>query len=283
MTALQKITRLMRYNTWGKNLIIFIPFFLYGTPMGFLRHFGLAMLVFFAFSVAASIIYIFNDFMDLNEDRAHPKKKRRVLASGIISTDMAVKTLWALVSIEVILLCFVPPLCMEIILLYFSINILYSTLLKNTPPIDVICVALGYVFRIGIGYALFNTPADWWFCAFIFCMALFLTLVVRVMDAKINKTYTQNSLFYLYNAKLLAWIFAVAGLFSYLCFAEKYDVSLKVSTLAVLIILGRGLYLISLKRIPVDLLNWGLKHDKIMRYGMGIYLAFLFFFSIGNN
>ncbi|MBR4927310.1 MAG: UbiA family prenyltransferase [Alphaproteobacteria bacterium] len=283
MTTLQKITRLMRYNTWGKNLIIFIPFLLYGTPMGFFRHFGLAMSVFFAFSVAASIVYIFNDFMDLNEDRAHPKKKRRVLAAGIISEELAVKTLAVLVSIEVLLLCFVPSLCMEIILLYFSLNILYSTLLKNKPPVDIICIALGYVFRIGIGYALFNTPADWWFCAFVFCLALFLTLVLRVMDAKINKTYTPNNVFYLYNAKFLAWTFAIASLFSYLCFVEQYDVLLKVSTLAVLIVLGRGLYLISLKKVPMDLLNWGLKHDKIMRYGMGIYLAFLFFFSIGNN
>ena len=134
MTVLQKITRLMRYNTWGKNLIIFIPFFLYGTPMGFRRHLGLSMSVFFAFCVAASIVYIFNDFMDLNEDRVHPRKKRRVLAAGIISMEMAAKTMGGLVLVEALLLCFVPPLCMEIILLYFSINILYSTLLKNKPP-----------------------------------------------------------------------------------------------------------------------------------------------------
>lgn len=83
------LIKLMRPHQYIKNLFIFLPLFfaLQITDIELLKN---AFIAFLAFSLAASSIYALNDFHDIEEDRQHPKKKSRPLASGAISKPQAI-------------------------------------------------------------------------------------------------------------------------------------------------------------------------------------------------
>ena len=77
---------IIRPQQYIKNLFIFLPIFFVGEITD-IQLFSKAFLAFIAFSLSASGIYILNDYKDIKEDRRHPKKKKRPLASGLISTN----------------------------------------------------------------------------------------------------------------------------------------------------------------------------------------------------
>jgi len=86
---LASIIKLMRLHQYIKNLFIFLPLFfaMKITDIGLLSN---AFIAFIAFSLTASAIYTLNDYHDIEEDRQHPKKKDRPLASGAISKSQAI-------------------------------------------------------------------------------------------------------------------------------------------------------------------------------------------------
>jgi len=86
---LASIIKLMRLHQYIKNLFIFLPLFfaMKITDIGLLSN---AFIAFIAFSLRLSAIYTLNDYHDIEEDRQHPKKKDRPLASGAISKSQAI-------------------------------------------------------------------------------------------------------------------------------------------------------------------------------------------------
>src|ERR1700744_1510645 len=80
---------LLRPKDWAKNLFLFIPVFFSGQLFNPNIYPGLALGV-AAFSCIASGIYIINDYRDIEEDRRHPKKSKRPLASGAVSKTAGV-------------------------------------------------------------------------------------------------------------------------------------------------------------------------------------------------
>src|SRR3569832_29591 len=82
------IIKLIRVKQWVKNLFLFIPVFfagnLFHTPQ--LQSLLLGVL---AFSLAASGVYVINDYRDRELDRLHPRKKNRPLASGAVNSVTA--------------------------------------------------------------------------------------------------------------------------------------------------------------------------------------------------
>ena len=75
---------LFRIKHWIKNLIVFFPAFFGGVLFNQSNLFQLSI-SFFYFSLAASTVYLFNDLIDYNQDKLHPKKKERPISSGKIS------------------------------------------------------------------------------------------------------------------------------------------------------------------------------------------------------
>ena len=73
----------MRIYQWIKNFLVFVPMFLANQIS--LYNFTSSSISFISFSLAASAVYISNDIFDLEKDRKHPRKKKRVLASGKIT------------------------------------------------------------------------------------------------------------------------------------------------------------------------------------------------------
>ena len=83
-----KYFKLLRVEQWIKNLFVFVPLFFSGNITNF-DLLGKSIFAFVIFSLAASSIYIINDYSDIESDRKHPEKRRRPLASGAITKKTA--------------------------------------------------------------------------------------------------------------------------------------------------------------------------------------------------
>src|SRR5690606_15215066 len=102
-----EILKLLRPKQWSKNLFIFLPLFFAGQiqdPNLILN----CLVTFAAFSFMASAIYCINDVVDVKEDRLHPKKSKRPIASGRISIPVAVIISILLILISFSLIWFYP-------------------------------------------------------------------------------------------------------------------------------------------------------------------------------
>jgi len=182
--ALKAVIILMRPHQYIKNLFIFLPLFfaLEITNTNLLLN---ALLAFVAFSISASSIYIFNDYMDIEVDRLHPKKRKRPLASGEVSKKSA-KSLIAILSIIGISLMAVVSLkALYVLLLYMGLNIAYTLHLKHIAILDITIIAIGFVLRLFVGAFATDIKLSMWIVVMTFLLALFMALAKRRDDVLI--------------------------------------------------------------------------------------------------
>jgi 4-hydroxybenzoate polyprenyltransferase len=182
---------LLRPKQWIKNTFVFLPLFFVGglTSLGNLAS---TFLTFVAFCLTASGVYIFNDLMDVEEDRIHPVKKERPIAAGKVS-KRAAYLLMAGIWMVVLLLCvFCFSFSLDLLLFaYVLLNILYSVKLKRIPIIDVTVIAVGFVMRLFAGSMASATPLTHWIIIMTFLLALFLGLAKRRDDVIIYESKDQ--------------------------------------------------------------------------------------------
>jgi HAD superfamily hydrolase (TIGR01490 family) len=166
-----ELFRLMRPHQWVKNGFVFIGL-LFGhawTQPPLVRS---ALLAATAFCCAASTIYILNDYVDRESDRAHPKKRQRPLAAGRVSASAALLLAAALGCTGAGLALAAGPLVLLLVLAYAGMNIAYSLRLKGTVILDVFIIAAGFILRILAGtLAIGILPSQW-----LLVCSLFLTL-----------------------------------------------------------------------------------------------------------
>ena len=163
--------RLARPGHWIKNVIVLFPV-VFATrtkdPAAW-RDAGVATV---AFCLVSSAIYIFNDILDRNADRLHPRKKDRPLAACQIGVPAAsIEALCLLVSgIGVAML--VNGILPLIVMIYAVLQFAYSMLLKHKVIVDVICIALGFVLRAVAGAIAINEEVSSWLfvCTFTICL-----------------------------------------------------------------------------------------------------------------
>jgi 4-hydroxybenzoate polyprenyltransferase len=178
------ILQLMRTHQYVKNFFIFLPLFfaLKITESELLIN---AFIAFIAFSLTASAIYILNDYHDIEEDRQHPKKKNRPLASGAISRAQATVIM---VVLFVASFSLIVPLSLPatvIVGIYVVMNIAYSLYLKHVAIIDVTVIAIGFVLRLFVGAAVTGIELSMWIVIMTFLLALFMALAKRRDDVLI--------------------------------------------------------------------------------------------------
>jgi len=176
---MKHVIKLLRVKQWIKNLFVFLPLFFAGE---FLNTSLLidALLAFFTFSFTSSIIYILNDYKDVEKDKMHPVKKNRPLAHGDISKKSALLLLVPL-TLVVILLSFFNFTLLSIIplALYFVLNMLYTYVLKTIAIIDVAIIAAGFVLRVVFGGLVTAIYVSKWALLLTFSLALVLALGKR--------------------------------------------------------------------------------------------------------
>lgn len=182
---MKKYLKLLRVEQWVKNLFVFVPLFFSGniTNTDLLSK---SVFAFIIFSLAASVVYILNDYNDIEADSKHPEKRRRPLASGAISKTKALGILAGLIIIDVVLVFlaqvyFHEPLWkfVTIIGLYIVINIAYTFKLKHVPIIDIFIIALGFVLRVLAGGYITGISISQWAILLTFVLALVLAIGKR--------------------------------------------------------------------------------------------------------
>ena len=137
---------------------------------------------FLAFSATASAIYIMNDYRDREDDKKHPVKCKRPLASGAVSPGAALVILSMLVIGGFGLAWFIRDKFFFILAIYFAINVGYSFGLKNIPILDIVLVAIGFVLRIKAGLVISFIPLSEWIIIMVFLLALFMAIGKRRDD-----------------------------------------------------------------------------------------------------
>ena len=187
-TMKQYIT-LLRPKHWAKNLFLFLPLFFAGK---FFELDKIQLLIggFFAFSFLASSIYIINDYRDIEDDKKHPEKKHRPLASGAVNKTYSLILSVALTITGFLIAYLVDPTGKFIFItaIYYLLNVMYSFGLKNLSIIDILILATGFVLRVKGGAQLANVNTTEWFIIMTFLLALFMALAKRRDDImlKIN-------------------------------------------------------------------------------------------------
>ncbi len=181
---LNNIIRLFRVDQYIKNFFIFLPLFfaLKITETELLIN---AVIAFFAFSMSASAIYIFNDYRDIEEDKLHPKKKYRPLASGAIDKHKALWIMTVLFVSGLALMAYLSLTTVGTLLVYVIMNLAYSFYLKQVAIIDIVIIAIGFVLRLFVGSAVTGIPLSMWIIVMTFLLALFLALAKRRDDCLI--------------------------------------------------------------------------------------------------
>jgi 4-hydroxybenzoate polyprenyltransferase len=186
----------MRPRQWTKNLALFVGL-VFAQQLLNLASLERAILAFAVFCLASSSIYLLNDILDLENDRQHPIKSKRPLASGNLPIS------WAIATIGFLILC-----CVGLTLLIFSIpnqaqtdtfalrggaNVLfaftvstylllmalYSVRLKHVVVLDVFIIASGFVLRIVAGAVVIPVMISPWLYLVTILLSLFLALSKR--------------------------------------------------------------------------------------------------------
>ena len=173
--------RALRVHQWLKNLLLFVPLL---TAFSFMDIGKLASmaLAFLAFSFAASATYMVNDLWDLENDRAHPRKRLRPFASGRLPILNGLA-----VAAGALLLAFVLAFAVStgfflMLLLYLVLTSAYSWVLKEYVLIDVLLLSILYTLRILAGSVAIGITTSTWLLAFSVFMFLSLALVKRCAD-----------------------------------------------------------------------------------------------------
>jgi len=176
--------KLLRVNNYLKNFYLFMPAFFSGRILEAsiaLNSLG----AFLLFSAMASAIYIFNDTMDVKEDRQHPEKKNRPIASGAVSLPMAytLATILALLSLGIS--AWFSLNLFYVLLIYLGLNIAYSIRLKHIAILDISIVSLGFILRLEAGHAVTGIELSKWLIMMVFLLSMFQAMAKRLDDISI--------------------------------------------------------------------------------------------------
>lgn len=178
------ILKIIRPQQWVKNVFVLVPLFFGGSLLD-ATDITASVITFLAFSFVASSIYCLNDIVDVDDDRRHPKKCSRPIASGKVSVPQgyAIMAMMAVLSF-----CCVATLSQNslnvgiVIATYLLLNIAYCLWLKRHAIVDVCVIAFGFVMRLLAGGLATDIPLSNWIVLMTFLLTLFLSFAKRRDD-----------------------------------------------------------------------------------------------------
>lgn len=172
------LIKLARPKQWLKNFFVFAPL-LFSKHIFDPSYVINSLEAFFTFCLISSAVYILNDILDVESDRAHPKKKFRPIASGEISINQALIFLAVLCAVIVLTFFFEKPVFIFVIALYFLTNLFYSLKIKSVVLLDVFFISFGFMLRVLGGAAAIGVTVSSWMVLTTIFISLFLAISKR--------------------------------------------------------------------------------------------------------
>lgn len=188
---MKNIIRLIRPHQWVKNLVVLLPVF-FGGALLHIESVYAGLVTALCFSFAASSIYCLNDIVDVEDDRQHPVKCHRPMASGAISIPQGYTLMFLMFVLSMLSTFLLRQSQLEtasVILFYWLLNIAYCLKLKQYAIIDVCVVSFGFVLRILAGGYATSIHLSKWIVLMTFLLMLFLSFAKRRDDVvRMNET-----------------------------------------------------------------------------------------------
>ena len=281
----------IRPHQWIKNVLVFTPMFA-AHQFHYSKIFE-SLIAFFVFSIIASSVYIINDLIDLDSDRAHSRKHSRPFACGavpILHGEIAAALLFL---IGILVAFFTNQHLLIVLLVYYVLTFSYSLFLKRKIIIDIFALACLYTIRM-IGGAV-STQIELTFWLLSFSMLLFLSLAAvkrqgELVDLKKQRTRQIKGRGYgLHDLPIVVMVAINAGYLSVLVLAlylNSEDVIALYQSPSLLFGLC-GILLFWISRI-VMITNRGKMHDDPIIYAMKdkvsliCFVMFIIIFVAGN-
>jgi len=156
------VLKTMRPRQWVKNVLVLAAPFASGDL--FQGPVALKLLIaFVAFSLAASGVYLVNDAKDVLADRAHPTKKNRPIAAGIVPVPVAYVVAAVAFAAAIVLSLFASWQLLVVLGVYVVVQLAYCFWLKHQPVLDICIVASGFLMRAIAGGVAAGIPLSQWF------------------------------------------------------------------------------------------------------------------------
>ena len=188
---MKNLIRLIRPHQWVKNLVVLLPVF-FGGALLHIESVYAGLVTALCFSFAASSIYCLNDIVDVDDDRRHPVKCHRPMASGAISIPQGYTLMFLMFILSMLSTFLLRQSQLEtasVILFYWLLNIAYCLKLKQYAIIDVCVVSFGFVLRILAGGYATSIHLSKWIVLMTFLLMLFLSFAKRRDDVvRMNET-----------------------------------------------------------------------------------------------
>jgi 4-hydroxybenzoate polyprenyltransferase len=183
---LRYVIRAMRPRQWTKNGIVFLALvfsldqqYRLSDPDTWIPKLLEALVAFACFCLVSSADYLVNDIRDIESDRAHPRKRRRPIAAGLLSVNAA----WAWAAVLAAAgggFAFWLDWQMGLVILtYAALMIAYSFYLKHVVLLDLMVIAAGFVLRAMAGALAIDVPISEWLYVVTALGALFLGINKR--------------------------------------------------------------------------------------------------------
>jgi 4-hydroxybenzoate polyprenyltransferase len=243
----------LRPKQWTKNLLVFAAL-LFSLPIANLEMLYKSIIGFVLFCLVSGVVYVLNDYMDLEQDRKHPEKKHRPMASGALNPKSALVMGCVLLIGSLVVAGLIDILFMALLLIYFIINVFYSIRLKHVVIVDIMIIASGFVLRALGGGLVIGVPFTPWFLLCTLLLALFLAVSKRKHEMHLlqNNKGSHRKVLEKYSPELLNQLNSIvttATIMSYALFTFTSNHSVQLMWTIPIVIYGvfRYLYLIHME------------------------------------
>ena len=182
----------LRPHQWMKNVLIFVPLLAAHELINSAALLS-GLLAFVFFSLCASSVYLLNDLLDIEDDRHHPKKRNRMLASGALSIKKGMLSVPLLLLVSFAGSLLLMPWRFSLVLgIYYVATLAYSIVLKKVTAADIIVLSLLYTIRILAGVYACSLVPTFWMLAFSMFIFLSLALVKRYSELREARVHGNN-------------------------------------------------------------------------------------------
>lgn len=168
------LLHLIRPHQWTKNVFLFAGV-VFARKLDDRSSVIAALIAFGCFCMFSSSVYVVNDIHDREEDKLHPRKRTRPIASGAVSVPQAIALAVALLAASLSLAyIFLDRAFVAVGLTYLVLQVFYTFLLKHEVLLDVVVIGLGFVLRAVAGAVAVHVEISPWLVVCTFTLCLFM-------------------------------------------------------------------------------------------------------------